>query len=136
MLKSKRECLNCDGIFMKEEKCPHCGSEKFVSISDNGIQLMPAREYYINNEGEKKFRVSLNNYDNEWFVVYADYEQEALDLVVDFCESKNWTGHFIDREVYEVMDEDERDLCVIAGNHGWFLDSEHTHIEEVGADGY
>lgn len=88
--------------------------EKFINPEDNYL---------------KSFKISLHNYDNEWFYVYASHEQDALDVLVDHLEKKRLTGFFLEKEDREEHLEDEG-YYIVAGNHCLYLDPEHTHIEQ------
>lgn len=91
------------------------------------------------NYGEKLYKVTLGTGTawTESYEVYAYHEQEAVDLVADFCEENDYEGLFSDHydladlcEVGETVDEyAEAHGLTCCGNHGIYLDI--INIEEV-----
>jgi hypothetical protein len=81
--------------------------------------------------GEGTYRVSLDNYNDEWFIVGAYTEQEALDKVIDFCEEKGHKGCYWTQEEVDDFEMNE-DYFVIAGNSCLYVNSEHLQIKKVG----
>ena len=93
-----------------------------------------------NNHGETLYRVSLNA-DVLWladFQVYAYNEQEAVDLVADYCEEHEFKGLYADH--YELADECEVGQTVdeyveangltCCGNHGIYVKLEGIEVIE------
>lgn len=81
---------------------------------------------------DNAYKVSLHNYDNKWFGVYASCEQDALDIVVDHLEEKGLTGYFYNMQEREELEKDgHEDMFIVAGNHCHNLDAEHVFIESV-----
>lgn len=78
---------------------------------------------------DNAYKVSLNNYDNSFYGVFASCGQDALDMVVDYLEEKGLTGYFY--EIDEIEEDQDCDGYIVAGNHCHYLDAEHTHIEQV-----
>jgi hypothetical protein len=91
----------------------------------------------IVNESDYKYFdsayiVSVYAYSNEWFGVYANCEQDALDLVVDYLVSDNRTGFiYTPEEVLECEKDGFVDMFIVAGNECYSLDVEHLQIEQI-----
>ena len=93
-----------------------------------------------NNHGETLYKVTLNTGVMwlEEFKVYAYNEQEALDLVADYCEEHELKGLYFDH--YELADECEVGQTVdeyveahgltCCGNHGIYVSL--ADVERVG----
>lgn len=80
------------------------------------------------------YEISLNNYDNTFFIVYANNTPESLDIVIDYCESKDLTGYFTTETEVVAMNytQSEIDSCfVVAGNHCLYVNVEHLQINKL-----
>ena len=81
---------------------------------------------------DSAYKVSIYNYDEKWFGVYASCEQSALDCVVDYLESQGKIGMFYTlEEVIECEKDGYVDMFITAGNHCHNLDAEHVQIQQV-----
>ena len=81
---------------------------------------------------DSAYKVSVHNYDNQWYGVYANCEQDALDEVVDYLESQGKTGVFYTHEeVIECEKDGYVDMFITAGNHCHNLNAEHVQIHQV-----
>ena len=92
----------------------------------------------VNPEDKKYFdgvySISLNNYDNTFFIVCADSTQDALDKVIDYCEDKSFTGYYITQSETEeegLTQEEIDSLFIVAGNHCLYVNVEHLHINKL-----
>lgn len=129
-------------------------SDKFYIVDENGteykfysdihkVKIIDEAKFYdmenveiVNNDDRQYFdnayAVSIYNYDSMMYGVYANCEQDALDVVVDYLESEGKTGLFYDLDEVEEMEKDGyADMFVVAGNHCHHLDSSHIMIKEV-----
>ena len=90
--------------------------------------------------GETCYRVFLGT-GTAWlaeFYVYADYEQEAIDLVADYCEEHELKGLYSDHyeladecEVGQAIDEYvEANRLTCCGNHGIYVKLEGIEVIE------
>lgn len=70
----------------------------------------------------------------DYFSVYyviADYEQSALDILVDYLEDNNCQGYFYtDKEIEEFSDQ-EREELLVAGNHSRYIHNDVLVIEQL-----
>lgn len=133
------EGLVNDGFYMVDEKGTNW---KFysdihkVTILDEALFEGMENVEVINKDDFKYFdgayKVSIHMYDDKYFGVYADCEQDALDRVVDYLEETSRTGLFYDlQEVEEMEKEGYSDMFVVAGNHCHHLDASQIYISQV-----
>ena len=74
---------------------------------------------YVNEESKfwkHSYRVHLNEFDVDGILVNADNESDALDYAIDFAESQNWMGLFIENPT-----EEDFETQMIGGNHSLVL---------------
>ena len=86
----------------------------FISVGDQDSTL---NKYYI----------SLYNYNNEVYTVFAECEQDALDILVDYLEDVGNTAYFYSQSLWDEIYEDNIEP-IIAGNHCLLLDPSHTRF--------
>jgi hypothetical protein len=70
----------------------------------------------------------------DYFKVYyviADCEQDALDILIDYCEERNYQGYFYTDEDLEEMTQEEQDDLLIAGNHCRYISNDVLIIEQL-----
>ena len=102
--------------------------------------LIGSTEYYnkvVNpNDSDyydKVFKISLYNYDNIFFYILGNCEQDALDILIDLLESKGETGHL--NKIIELekdySEEEIENSFVVAGNSCYYINSEHLFIKEI-----
>ena len=110
--------------------------------------LMAEKDYYgkIVNDADidhynNLYKVSLHNYDNEYFYVMADSEDEALEILVGSLADNEETGHLYTlNEIEKDFSEEEIENNFIyidcsehtsSEEHIFYLDAEHTNIEQI-----
>lgn len=91
-----------------------------------------------NHYGEKCYRVYLGT-DLAWcevFEAYAYNENEAVDLVADYCEENELKGLYVDYyDIYDLCEDETVDEyaeihnLICCGNHGIYLDI--IRLEEI-----
>ena len=62
------------------------------------------------------------------FLVIADHEQDALDILVDYMEEQGYSGYFLDE--HDIQDLDPEDI-IRAGNHCRPLAIDQLIIEHI-----
>jgi len=78
----------------------------------------------------KAYLVSLHNYDQHFFGVYANCEGDALDMVVDHLDKIGNDSYFY--TLHDAMEyKRDGDSFITAGNFSRWLDCEHIYIMEV-----
>lgn len=109
-------------------------------FSEELSNLIQSTEYYnkiINPQdldfADKIFKISLNNYNNAFYYIISDCEQDALDALVDYLESKRETGYLAQMsELINFYTEEEiENSFITAGNHCFLINSEHLCIKEM-----
>jgi hypothetical protein len=62
------------------------------------------------------------------YLVIADHEQDALDILVDYFEDQDYTGYFLnENEIAETPDDE----IITAGNHGRPIAIDQLIIEQI-----
>jgi hypothetical protein len=135
------EGLVNDGFYMEDEKGTmwkfYSDIHKVTILDEALFQNVEGEIMEIVNKDDFKYfdhayKVSVHMYDNHYFGVYADCEQDALDRVVDYLEEKELTGYFYDQEEREELEkEGHEDIFIVAGNHCHNLDGTQIFIEQV-----
>lgn len=109
---------------------------KFV---ENYMRLDPLQHedvYSVNYEDKDFYNgngyfISLNNYNNHEYIVYASHEQEALDKLIDWLEEEEELEGFVMSEMEVDQANDEGVEYITAGNHCYPLSSEHTQMTSI-----
>ena len=123
-------------------ECPKCKNElepiqdgNFVCLSLNcKIYQYPLNvvnlDDIVNNFWNNTYLIHFG-IQNILFLVCADYEQQAIDEMVDYIERKNWKGLLLDdNDPYDIEIIVSGD-CIIGGNHRRYLSSNNIHIEHI-----
>ncbi len=85
---------------------------------------------YFNN----LYKISLYNYSDNYYLVYANCEQDALDILVDHLEEIKENGHIYTYEqlLNYGMTELEIDTNYVScGNYCNYVSIEHLQIEQI-----
>lgn len=110
------------------------------NIGQDIIDIIQDAEYYneiINTQdafyNDNVYKISLNNYSVHFYYVLGNHEGEALDILVDYLESKKATGDLYTYEelIDDGLSEEDIECFLVAGNKCFYLSSEHTHIEDI-----
>lgn len=133
------QSLNDEPLFLINDE----QAEKIINETKAGktdIETIVMREYrdvilelatpFVVNKGygDCYYRVSLHNYDETYYFVQANCPQDALDELVDYLQHEGQFGFFYtDAEWHD----SEKGEGIVAGNQGWYLDPEHTHLEVI-----
>ena len=110
-----------------EEKTPFNSLKAMSALTDVIEKLIDVLAFINPQDFDmdyKEYRISLNNYNSEFYSVYGMHEQDALDTLVDYLEEKGYMGYF-------VTDEDGIEHTTTAGNHCLQLEAEHVSIQEI-----
>jgi hypothetical protein len=71
----------------------------------------------------------------DYFKVYyviAQCEQDAFDILIDYCEERDYKGYFYSDEDIEELTEEERQDLFVAGNHCRYISNDVLIIERIG----
>ncbi|WLR49572.1 hypothetical protein LC065_20220 (plasmid) [Halobacillus litoralis] len=101
-----------------------------MAVESQVLDLENKHIFIGEQEGSELMRVSIFNYDREFYYVSTRDPQQALDEVVDYLEAREETGHFYSMEEAEQLEKEDGMEFLTAGNHCWQLDPEHTQVEE------
>ncbi len=63
------------------------------------------------------------------YLVIANHEQDALDILVDYFEERGYNGYFLDEN--DLQDYDSEDDILYAGNHSLPLAIDQLIIEQI-----
>lgn len=122
-------CPMCDAVTNCTDNCKSCLEEE---------QKMNTITIGSNHYGEKHYRVSLGT-GLAWvqlFEVYAYNENEAVDIVADYCEENELKGLYADYyDIYDLCEDEtvgeyaNAHNLICCGNHGIYLDV--AGLEEI-----
>lgn len=116
----------CNKMTNCTDNCNHCFEEEAKERELMNIPIIGSNAY-----GETLYRIYLGT-GTAWhkvFQAYAYNEQEAVDLVVDYCEENELHGLYAD--YYEIMDLCEGETVdeyaeahnlTCCGNHGVYIE--------------
>ena len=95
-------------------------AKKIINLSD--------RRYFDN-----LYKISLYNYSSNYSLVIANNEQMALDILTDYLEEKDENGHLYTYTelIKEESEEEIESRYVVAGNHCYYILSEHLQITQI-----
>ena len=65
------------------------------------------------------------------FVINADHEQDAIDFMIDYIESRKWDGLLLDYNDPDDLELIESDEYICGGNHGRYLSTYHIAIDMI-----
>lgn len=91
-----------------------------VSSPRRTYTAINTQEY--SNQSMKLWIVSPTYY-SDLYLVYADCESDAIDVLADYGQEKGYRGWFIDEQ-----DTDDYDV-IYAGNNGLPMDGDELHIK-------
>ena len=98
------------------------------------IELKKAINLNDRKYSNNLYKISLYNYSSNYDLVYANCEQDALDILVDHLEEIKENGHIYTYEQllnYGMTELEIDNNYVSCGNYSHYVNVEHLNIIEI-----